>query len=70
MFCHKDYNYSMQVFFASELEFPKSVHDKIENYEPFGWKKRDEIYLLFFFFFSFGCVIGTLRMNKAIFLVI
>ena len=58
----------MQVFFASELEFPKSVHDKIENYEPFGWKKRDEIYL-HFFFFSFGCVIGTLRMNKAIFLV-
>lgn len=40
----------MQVYFASQLEFPKSVHDKIENYEPFGWKKRDEIYLLFFFF--------------------
>lgn len=55
MFCHKDYNYSMQVFFASELEFPKSLHDKIENYEPFGWKKRDEIYLLFFFFFFWLC---------------
>ena len=64
MFCHKDYNYSMQVFFASELEFPKSVHDKIENYEPFGWKKRDEIYLLFFFFFCFVFVKVKIRMKK------